>query len=139
LARRFHPDFGSNPADIARRTAIMAEINAAYEEENVEVLRAFWAAVEPDEAQRQQADRAGRELQAKQLRIVLNSLRRRIFALKQNIHDLEQSDLMRLKHEVHFYRLQGRDLLAEMADGFRAEYQDCLRKLYRLRQEANRA
>src|SRR6185436_3113622 len=39
VARRIHPDFGKDPADIERRTRLMAEANRAYETGDAEALQ----------------------------------------------------------------------------------------------------
>jgi hypothetical protein len=137
LARRYHPDYAQDEADLQWRTHKMAAINEAYAQENIEALRAFMLETDqaspPPPTSPSQSDSA-LELQLKQLRIIQQRLRRRLFALKQQIHDLEHSDLMRLKHEVWLGRLQGRDVLQDIAESIQHDYQALLKKLYRLRQ-----
>lgn len=134
LARHYHPDYAQDEADLVFRNQMMAQINEAYAQENIEALRGFFARQDSPTPQQPKADSA-LELQLKQLRIIQQRLRRQLFALKQQLHDLEHSDLMRLKHDVWLWRLQGRDLLQEMADSTEQEYQHLLQKLYRLRRE----
>ncbi len=128
LARRYHPDLTTDPAERTRRNRLMAEINDAYMRRDVEALRALAgqtvdaAPVEPLAA-----------IQARQLRQISAQLAERIDRLKADRLELINSDLMALKLEQTLARRRGRDVLRDMAERLEREYQACLDRLDELR------
>jgi hypothetical protein len=135
LARRHHPDYAKDDDDRHQRHEIMAKINEAYEGNDLDTLQALAGyddLIAPDSP-----DESLLEVQFKHLRLRHNRLRRRIFDLKQQIHDLEQSDLMRLKMEENRLQRQGRDLLREMAADIEREYREKLKRLYELQKASH--
>lgn len=128
LARRFHPDLTTDPAERARRNHLMAEINEAYTHRDVEALRLL--AAQPAEAALAEPLAA---LQVRQLRQIHAQLAERIDQLKAERLELINSDLMALKLEQTLIGRRGRDVLREMADRLEREYQTCLDRLDELR------
>jgi len=128
LARRYHPDLTTDPAERTRRNRLMAEINEAYTRRDTEALRALAgqpagaAPVEPLAA-----------IQVRQLRQIAAQLAERIDQLKAERIELINSDLMALKLEQTLIGRRGRDVLRDMADGLEREYQMCLDRLDELR------
>lgn len=48
LARRFHPDLGANDVEKAYRTSIMAAVNVAYQQRDVQTLRDLAGEIDPE-------------------------------------------------------------------------------------------
>lgn len=127
LARRFHPDLAHDAADAKQRHDLMTQVNAAYAANDLDFLR-----------------RLGRDdayYQAQQALLVAlqrtnERCRKRIFMLKQNLHALQACELHKLCQEHHRARLEGRDLLTELAINIEQQYQAALGRLYALRRAA---
>lgn len=128
LARLIHPDLAHNPADRARREAIMRLANAAHEARDAEQLRRLlhiWT--QPD------AGANVRDISALRARLAdrdieLGQLRRQLRALKDSAiarltrrpkHELERHlrrEEERLRREVATLRLRRRRLLSSLDD-----------------------
>jgi len=106
LAKRFHPDLTADEAERERRSARMAEINAAYACGDLDALRR--AAAESDI--RPKPSQTLAELLTERDR--LDAL---IARLRQDIAKLNRDPLMLLKIDAALARHDGRDLLAEIA------------------------
>ncbi len=128
LVRRYHPDLTTDPAERERRNTLMADINAAYSQQDADALQAL--ANQPDEVSLDQPLAA---MQLRQLRQVRDQLTRRIAQLRLNRTELMHSDLMELKIKASLAARENRDLLREMAAQLEQEYSACLRRLDELR------
>lgn len=131
LARRFHPDLTTDPAEHERRNRIMAEINSAYSRRDYGALLALDR--QPDEAS---ADRPLTAIQLQQLRQIRDQLDERLFALRQERHALLNSDMMDLKLQASLLAQSGRDLLQEMAASLDRDYTILLDHLDALRRSS---
>jgi hypothetical protein len=138
LARKFHPDTTTDPAEKARLTVIMAQINAAYRAKNLEELRQL-ADQKPDPAT-QKPDPVASAPKVEQKTegfIELNELSHKLdeeiaWAKSEQIR-LTASPLMALKIEYSLARSRGRDLLREIADKVRADLASAMAELDALR------
>ncbi|MBN2302951.1 MAG: DnaJ domain-containing protein [Anaerolineae bacterium] len=128
LARRYHPDLTTDPAERARRNRLMAEINDAYSRRDMAALQAL--AAQPENARIEQPLAA---LQLVQLQQIRNQLEDRIYALRKRRNELLHGDLMRLKIQASLEARKGRDLLRRMAADMEKEYTACLDRLDQLR------
>lgn len=117
LCRRYHPDLTQDEGERARRTQIMAAVNAAYGERSRDPRQSL---VELEAL----AERADYSLWAEsgtaEQRVValtdrLKRLQRRLAQADREIRELLDSPLMELSLEVKLARRAGRDLLAEMS------------------------
>lgn len=119
LARACHPDFASDETDLLYRTQVMVEINAAYGDKDLEALQMIYLEVvgEDDEVS------WGANDLLEQYRAIHQRLRREAYDLKQEIFELDKSELMILRHNANsLYQREGRDLLRELANQMEAEY-----------------
>jgi hypothetical protein len=117
LAKRFHPDLTTDPAEKAWREGVMAEVNQAYAASDLAALRALDKrpdrSVEPAPKTR---DQTLSEIMAE-----IKRLDRFIPQLENQLRMVIQSPLLQLKLETTMARRQGRDLLGEMASNLRLE------------------
>lgn len=111
LAKRVHPDLATDDKDRARRSRIMADVNLAYKEGNVERLQTILAEWEgsPDSVE-------GAGVGVDLVRIIrkIAQVQGRLGEIEANIARLKNSDLFRLLERVDEARAQGRDLLLQM-------------------------
>jgi hypothetical protein len=128
LARRFHPDLSTDPAERERRNRLMAEINAAYSERDLGALRAL--AAQPENAR---IDEPIAVLQLRQLQQIHDQLARRIGELRFQRSELFNGEMMSLKIQASLAAHHGRDLLQEMADQLEHDYRARLDRLDELR------
>lgn len=112
LAKRVHPDLATEPEERERRTRLMAEVNAAYQAEDDELLNSLLLAWE-NSPEAVKGDTIGSEL----VRIIrkLAQVEDRLEMIVAEINDLKASELHRLRTFVLEAAAEGRDLLAAMA------------------------
>lgn len=112
LAKQFHPDTTLDPQEKTRRSAIMSQINDAYERGDLKALQTMSdeLAISPEAVL---GDGIGAEL----IRIIrkIAQIDRRLVAIDQEISHLKESDLFRLAAQYEECKLQGRDLLEALA------------------------
>ena len=112
LAKQFHPDTTLDPQEKTRRSAIMAQINDAYERGDLKALQRMSdeLAISPEAVL---GDGVGAEL----IRIIrkIAQIDRRLVALEQELMQLKESDVFRLAEQYEEYKQQGRDLLEALA------------------------
>src|ERR1039458_3765196 len=111
-AKRIHPDFATDAADLERRTRLMAEANRAYEAGDAEALQRVLDEYE-DGAEAVKGEGIGAEL----IRIIrqISLAKTRVSAIEQELAALRQSEIALLKKQAEERELEGRDLLAELA------------------------
>jgi predicted nucleic acid-binding Zn-ribbon protein len=116
LSRRYHPDLATDEGDRARRTQVMAAINAAYEtriDNPRQSLAELQALDEEAEYARWEKEGTGvQRLAALQAR--LRKLQDRLEEVQEELRALTDSAEVRMGLEVKLARRRGRDLLAEM-------------------------
>lgn len=113
LAKRIHPDLAEEDKERAKRSDLMAEVNAAYErgdEGRLEEILQTWE-TRPEAVK-------GEGPAAELVRIIrkIANVEARIRTIKTQLRQLTDSDLFRLKAEVVKAGNSGHDLLAEMAE-----------------------
>lgn len=128
LARRYHPDLATGPADRDYRNKLMMLINEAYAGRDLDTLQLL--AEQPEGVN---PDEPAAALRLRRLRLTHDDLARRIENMQAERARLVHSDLMRLKTEDKLARQRGRDLLREMAAELEAEYQQAMIVLQKLR------
>jgi hypothetical protein len=117
LCRRYHPDLTQDPRERARRTQIMASINAAYGERSEDPQRSLAEL----EALAEKADyslwaeKGTAEQRVVALTDKLARLQRRLAEARREIRELLDSPIMEMSLNVKLARRNGRDLLSEMA------------------------
>ncbi len=136
LARKYHPDTSTDPAEKVRLTVIMAQVNAAYRAKNLDELYALDGRRGP--ARRISPD-AGSTIKPmhKDVYIELKELGYKLdddlMMTKSEHQRLMTSPLMSLKIEYSLARSQGRDLLREIAGRVRADLDAARAELNTLR------
>ncbi len=127
LARKYHPDTTTDPVERARLTVIMAQINAAYREKNLEELYKY-ADQQPERPTVSPTVQVERKAP-----VSLIELNRQLddeiaWARSQRI-SLLTSSLMILKIECKLARSRGRDLLQEYAARVGADLEAAIAEL----------
>jgi chromosome segregation ATPase len=118
LAKRFHPDLATDPAEKEWRAGMMARVNAAYEARDLNALHAL--AHEPDRPPPPPAPKT-REQVVAELRAEVARLDGVIADLERRLDQLAETPAVQLKLDAKLARQSGRDLLAEMEAELRAE------------------
>lgn len=116
--KRVHPDLAATDAERAKRNQVMADVNRAYAEGDEARLRAIlneWD-TSPDAVT---GDGIGSEL-VRTLRKI-HQVEVRLAAIENEIATLNGSDLSRLKARADAAHINGRDVLAEMAEQLAAQ------------------
>jgi hypothetical protein len=118
VAKRIHPDFCRDAADLERRTRLMAEANRAYEAGDAEALQQILHESQ-DGADAVEGEGIGAEL----IRIIrqISQARQRVSAIDQELAALRQSEIALLKKQAEEREQEGRDLLAELAAAVREQ------------------
>lgn len=111
-AKRIHPDFATDPADLERRTRFMAAANHAYEVGDADALRRILDEYE-DGAEAVKGEGVGAEL----IRIIrqISLAKNRLAVIEQELAVLHQSEIALLKKQAEEREQEGGDLLAELA------------------------
>ncbi len=112
VAKRIHPDLGTDEDERLSRQHLMAEANQAYEDGDEERLRTIlykWES-SPEFVK-------GEGAAAELIRTIrkISQGQRRLKVIQEEIEALEQTDLYQLKTKVVTAQQAGQDLLAEMA------------------------
>jgi hypothetical protein len=111
IAKLVHPDLALNEKDRERRTKIMAMVNKAYEEGDVERLESIlteWS-TSPESIE-------GEDIGSRLVRTIrmIARVKRRIGQIEKDIQRLMQTDLYELKLKVEELESVGRDWISEM-------------------------
>ncbi len=133
LAKAIHPDFAADPEERERREALMAEVNQAYEREDIERLRALledWSNC-PDSIQ-------GEDSTAELMRTLrkITQSQQRLANIEQQIQELEYTDAHRLQIRAKQAKEMGRDLLSEKARMLDQKIQAAQQRLNELKTQA---
>ena len=117
-AKRLHPDFAVDPADLERRTQSMAAANSAYEAGDAEALRRIL-----DEYEASAEAVKGEGIGAELVRLIrqISLAKSRLAAIERELAALSQSEIALLKKQCEQMKDQGRDLLAELATAVREQ------------------
>jgi hypothetical protein len=132
VARRIHPDLTSDRDDRAKRQALMARANEAYERGDEALLAKVLAEYEcsPEAVK---GDGAGADL----IRVIrrISQARSRLSEIEAELQDLLRSDLNQLKARVDQAEEHGRDVLAEIIGKVDEQVAQTKRRLENLRHE----
>jgi hypothetical protein len=117
-AKRIHPDFATDPADLERRTRFMAAANDAYAAGDADALQRILDEYE-DGAEAVKGEGIGAEL----IRIIrqISMAKTRVSAIEQELATVRQSEIALLKKQADEKEQEGRDLLAELAAAVREQ------------------
>ena len=135
-AKRMHPDFAADPADLKRRTRSMAAANSAYESGDAEALRRILDEYEAS-AEAVTGEGIGTEL-VRTIRQI-SSAKSRLAAIVRELAALSESEIALLKKQSEETQDQGRDLLAELATAVRQQIELAKRAYESLAKEARPA
>jgi hypothetical protein len=117
-AKRIHPDFATDAADLERRTRFMAAANHAYEASDADALQRILDEYE-DGAEAVKGEGIGAEL----IRIIrqISLAKTRVSDIERELAALRQSEIALLRKQAEERELEGRDLLAELAAAVREQ------------------
>jgi len=110
-AKSLHPDLANEESEKAKRHKLMAELNKAYSEGDVERIKTIlrdWEA----SPERVKGEGTGAEL-VRAIRKIAQ-IENRLQAIEDEIVVLQKSDLFKLKKQIDDAISEGRDLMAEM-------------------------
>lgn len=117
LAKRFHPDLTTDPEQKKWREEMMAAVNAAYQNQDLNALLAL----------RQQPDRQLKQVSLTREELLANlaaevlRLDQLIAKLNRTMDELSNSSLAQLQLNVSMARQAGRDLLSQIAKDLELE------------------
>ncbi len=129
-ARRVHPDFAADPADLERRTRLMADLNRAYREEDEDALQRIL-----DEYDEPGDTDTGTGAALVRIIRQISHAKERIAAIGRELETLLKSEIAQLKREVDEAQQKGCDMLAELAASVRAKIQVAEKEYSLLSQE----
>jgi len=112
IAKMIHPDLAADEHERAIRTALMAEVNVAYQNGNEGLLRKIFLRWK-DNPQNLQRDDPNLYLAQTLWRI--NQVKERLLAIQGELTALAGSELYRLMHQAEETAARGIDLLEAMA------------------------
>ena len=117
-AKRVHPDFATDAADLERRTRFMAATNHAYEAGDADALQRILDEYE-DGAEAVKGEGIGAEL----IRIIrqISLAKTRVSDIERELAALRKSEIALLKKRAEEKQREGRDLLAELAAAVREQ------------------
>jgi hypothetical protein len=118
LAKRFHPDLATDPAEKEWRAGMMAKVNGAYEDRDFKALQAL--ADEPDRPPPPPAPKTREQIVA-ELRAEIARLDGVMTDLERKLDQLAESPTVQLKLDASLARQSGRDLLGDMEADLRTE------------------
>jgi hypothetical protein len=130
IAKKVHPDLAVDEKDYKRRTKVMAEVNKAYEDGDVERLEAILSEWETSPEAIEGEDIGSRLIRT--IRMIAR-VKRRIAQIDKDIQQIVQSDLYELKLKIEKAETEGRDLIEEMATQLDKQIQDAKCQLSQLR------
>lgn len=133
LARRFHPDLADDEDDRDRRNNLMAMINDAYAERDMDALQALDEANEGDDGTTPDINMPLEMLTLRKLQQQSAELAVQVQDLRYERDQLLHSPMMDLKLKVKLSKIKGRDLLQAMADDLQREYTELMQRLDELR------
>jgi len=132
VARRIHPDLTSDRDDRAKRQALMAQANDAYERGDEALLTRVLTEYEcsPEAVK---GDGAGADL----IRVIrrISQARSRLSEIEAELQELLRSDLQQLKARVDQAEQHGRDVLAEITAKVDEQVAQAKRRLENLQHE----
>ena len=130
VAKKIHPDLATDEEERQRRQELMAKVNLAYENGDLEKLTAILQDWEnsPESIK-------GEGISFELIRIIrqIAQSRDRLKAIQLEITDLEQTELFQLKTKVIEAETVGQDLLADMADELDKQINSAMEKLEELK------
>jgi len=112
VAKRIHPDLAEDDSERLKREKLMAKANRAYQECDGEKLRAILAEWE-ESPESVKGKGSGAEL----VRLIrkIAQVEGRLRTIELEMAQIKESDLYELKKKVEEAKMQGSDLLSEMA------------------------
>jgi chromosome segregation ATPase len=120
-AKRVHPDFAKDSADLERRTRFMTEANRAYRAGDAEALQRILDDYQDGEGVTQ-TEKIGAEL----VRLIrqISLARERIIAIERELDDLRRSEVSLLRKQAEESEQKGRDLLSDLAAAVRKQIEE---------------
>ena len=116
VAKRVHPDLAISEADRRNRELLMKRANTAYESGNQAELRAI---LEDYENSPESVKGHGPDADLSRLTRQIKQIKNRLIKIEQEIANFIDSDTGKLKAKADMAKVEGRDLLAEIATDLR--------------------
>jgi DnaJ-domain-containing protein 1 len=131
VAKLIHPDLTTDPQQKIARQQLMTEANQAYEDGNIDRLKEILCSRES----RPEIFKS-EGIEAELIRIVrkIAQCRERLHKIRQEIAEIEQTELYQLQVEVSTARENGKDLLMEMAKDIDKQIDNAQEKLMKIKE-----
>jgi DnaJ-domain-containing protein 1 len=131
VAKLIHPDLTTDPQQKIARQQLMTEANQAYEDGNIDRLKEILCSRET----RPEIFKS-EGIEAELIRIVrkIAQCRERLHKIRQEIAEIEQTELYQLQVEVSTARENGNDLLMEMAKDIDKQIDNAQEKLMKIKE-----
>jgi hypothetical protein len=120
LAKQYHPDLAHEDDEKKRRAEIMAAINRAYTEKDLDALEAIAKQHDP----KNPANANSPETELVRLTMELRQLESMVFEVEHAIRQLDLSPAMQMRSEMKGDRESGRDYLRGIERDFKARILD---------------
>jgi DnaJ-domain-containing protein 1 len=132
VAKLIHPDLTTDLIEKTVRQQLMAEANEAYEEGNIEKLRSILHSWKNREKEIQ-----GEGVGAKLIRIIrkIAQCRERLKNIHQEIEDIERTELYQLQLEVSAAKINGKNILVEIARDLDRQINEAQKDLIRIKEK----
>jgi DnaJ-domain-containing protein 1 len=112
VAKLIHPDLTTDPQQKIARQQLMTEANQAYEDGNIDRLREILCS---QESISETVESEGIEAELIRITRKIAQCRERLHEIRQEIAEIEQTELYQLQVEVSIAREHGKNLLVDMA------------------------
>lgn len=124
-AKRLHPDFAKDESDRQLRTRLMAQLNEAYGQGDIEAIQRIL-----DEFGNSPESVQGEGVGAELVRIIrqIHQARKNIEAIENELSGLRASEIAQLKQDAEAAQQQGRDLFEELETEVRARIANVRKK-----------
>lgn len=130
LARRYHPDLTTDPTEREHRTKLMAQLNDAYQANDLSALESLARTPEHLPPAQPLAIFRLRELQQ-----IRKQLAHRIETLSDERATILRSEMMQMSIEEKLAKVRKQDYLKDVAKRLEKDYAACILKIDELRRE----
>ena len=132
LAKLVHPDLADDDDERKRRNEVMAEVNKAFSEGNIEKLEEIlenWQS-SPEQIK-------GEDIGAKLVRTIrmISRVKNRLVAIENEISQLLESNTQHLMQRVNDAKSEGNDLLQQMAQDLDRQIGEAKKRLHKIKSE----
>src|SRR3989338_9603851 len=126
IAMKIHPDKSVNESDREYRTKLMAEVNDAYANGDIERLRQI---LQEWESSPESVTGEGIAVDLVRMIRSISQIKGRLKTIEKEIETIKETEMHKMMMQVHQAEKNGRDLLSELADKIHSDIQLAKEKL----------